>query len=110
MRDDASLIRLTTEYLTMTTPTIQLKRRNRRSDKRLRIIKKMASWRAAKERKRIERGGVEEYPRLVAVRHPFLSWAMRDDLSGEVVWMPFVSVRDTAKRAAVVANLYQPRK
>ena len=94
----------------MTTPTIQPKQRNRKSDKRLRMIKKMAAWRAAKERKRIERGGIEKYLRMKVVRHPFLSWAMRDDLSGEVVWMPFVSVRDTAKRAAIVAKFYQPRK
>jgi len=94
----------------MTTPTIHPKQRNRRSNKRLRMLKKMAAWRAAKERKRIARGGVEEHPRFVAVRHPFLSWAMRDDLSGDVVWMPFVSVRDTSRRAAIVARLYQPRK
>lgn len=34
---------------------------------------------------------------------------MRDDLSGEVVWMEFKSVRDIAKRAGMVARFYQPR-
>ena len=74
------------------------------------MIKKMAAWRSAKERKRIERGAIEEEPRFVAMRHPDISWAMRDDLSGEVVWMPFVSVRDMARRASIVAKFYRPRK
>ena len=78
----------------MTTLTTQPKHRNRRSDNRLRMIKKMAAWRAAKERKRIERGGIEEEPRFVAVRHPDISWAMRD----------------MARRASIVAKFYQPKK
>jgi hypothetical protein len=66
--------------------------------------------RAAKERKRLERGPVEHEPRMLVVRHPHLSWAMRDELSGDVVWMDFKSVRDMAKRAAMVARFYQPTK
>ncbi len=33
---------------------------------------------------------------------------MRDELSGEVVWMEFKSVRDMAKRAGMVARFYRP--
>lgn len=94
----------------MTTQTPRVKRRNRRSDKRLRVIKKMAAWRAAKARKRMERGPIEREPRMRVVRHPFLSWAMRDELSGEVVWMEFKSVRDMTRRAGMVARFYQPRR
>ena len=95
----------------MTTPTLQFKRRNSRSDKRLRLVKKMAAMRAAKERKRLERANAgygELPPRGKIVRYPHLSWAMRDDLSGDVVWMPLISIRDMAKRAGMVARFYQP--
>jgi hypothetical protein len=68
----------------------------------------MSAMRAAKELKRIERGPAEHEPKMVVVRHPFLSWAMRDDLSGEVVWMEFKSVRDMAKRSNLVSKYYQP--
>jgi hypothetical protein len=76
------------------------------------MLRKMATFRAAKARKRqgrIDAGWRPEPPRGKIIRHPFLSWAMRDDLSGEVVWMEFKSVRDTAKRAGMVARFYQPR-
>jgi hypothetical protein len=76
--------------------------------RRARILQKMSAMRAAKERKRMERGPIDQEPRMVMVRYPNLSWAMRDDLSGEVVWMEFKSVRDTAKRAGIVAKFYQP--
>ena len=80
-----------------------------RKRRRERILRKMASMRAAKERKRIERGSVEHEPNMRVVRYPHLSWAMRDDLSGDVVWMEFKSVRDMARRVGVVARFYQPR-
>lgn len=70
----------------------------------------MSAMRAAKERKRMERGPVDEPPKMLVVRHPYLSWAMRDDLSGGVVWMEFKSVRDMAKRAGLVAKFYQPTR
>ncbi len=101
------MIRLTTEYPTVTTSKIFLSYRKRR---RQAILHKMKLMRAAKERKRLARGPIEEEPKMQVVRHPFLSWAMRDELSGEVCWMEFKSVRDMAKRAGVVAKFYQPVK
>lgn len=68
----------------------------------------MAALRAAKERKRLANGPPDDEPRRRVVRHPFLSWAMRDDLSGDVVWLEFKSVRDMTRRARVVAKYYQP--
>lgn len=79
--------------------------RNRRRE---RVFRKMAAMRAAKERKRLAAGPREEEPKMILVRHPHLSWAMRDDLSGDVVWMPFVSVRDIARRVSMVTRHYQP--
>lgn len=73
------------------------------------MLRKMANMRAAKERKRLAAGPRDEEPRMRVVCHPYLSWAMRDDLSGEVVWMEFNGVRDMARRAALVARHYQPR-
>jgi hypothetical protein len=66
----------------------------------------MAAMRAAKERKRLARGPVEEEPRF----RPWtgLQWAMRDKVTGETVWMEFKSVRDMARRAAVVRRFYRP--
>jgi hypothetical protein len=76
---------------------------------RQKLLRKMANMRAAKERKRMECGPIEPEPKMIAVPHPNLSWAMRDDLSGEVVWMEFISVRDCARRAGMVARYYEPR-
>ena len=81
-----------------------------RKRRRERMLRKMANMRAAKERKRLDRGPRDEEPRGRIVRHPHLSWAVRDDLSGEVVWMEFRSVRDMARRAGMVAKFYQPTK
>ena len=91
----------------MTTPSVFFTARKRRRE---RILQKMAAMRAAKERKRLERGPRDEELRGPVVRHPNLSWAMRDELSGDVVWMEFQSVRDMARRAGMVAKFYQPRK
>lgn len=79
-----------------------------RQAKRQRMLRKMANMRAAKERKRLANGPREEEPRMIMARHPHISWAMRDDLSGEVVWMEFKSVRDMARRISVVARYYSP--
>lgn len=79
--------------------------------RRERVFQKMANMRAAKERKRqesVSAGGTPEPPCGPVVRHPNLSWAMRDELSGEVVWLEFKSVRDMTRRAAMVARFYQP--
>lgn len=83
---------------------------NYRKRRREAVLRKMAAMRAAKERKRLERGPIEEEPRMRTVRHPFLSWAVRDDLSGDICWMEFISIRDMLKRMSVVAKYYEPRK
>lgn len=78
--------------------------------RRERMLEKMSRMRAAKERKRLARdpGDYSEPPHGGIVRHPNLSWAMRDDRTGETVWMPFTSVRDMTRRASTVARYYQP--
>lgn len=85
-----------------------IKRRNRRQDKRLRVLKKMAAMRDAKERKRLASWPPEFPVRGQVVRYPFLSWAMRDELSGETHWMPLISVRDAVRRIGMVARFYKP--
>lgn len=89
----------------MPAPDIFFSARKRRRE---RILRKMAAMRAAKARKRMERDPVEKEPRMIHLRHPHLSWAMRDDLSGEVCWMEFKSVRDMERRAGMVAKFYKP--
>jgi hypothetical protein len=81
-----------------------------RKRRREKMLRKLSAMRATKERKRMERGPIDEYPRMKVMRHPNLSWAMRDDLSGDVVRMEFKSVRDMTNRAGVVSKFYQPRK
>jgi hypothetical protein len=72
------------------------------------MAKKMAAMRAAKERKRIARGRRDEPPKMI--RSTGLSFAIRDDLSGDVVWMPLVSARDVFRRVTVVLKYYMPGK
>ncbi len=82
-----------------------------RKRRRERVLRKMATMRAAKERRRMERGPREDEPhRGPIVRHPHLSWAVRDDLSGDVVWMEMKSARDTFRRVTVLLKFYQPGK
>lgn len=68
----------------------------------------MANMRAAKERIRLARGPRDEEPRGRIVRHPYLSWAVRDELSGETVWLPMKSARDTYRRVTVLLKFYLP--
>lgn len=81
-----------------------------RHAKRHRMLRKMTNMRAAKERKRLTSGPPEDEPRMVVLRHPHISWAMRDNLSGDVVWLEFLSVRDMTRRATLVAKHYLPAK
>jgi hypothetical protein len=66
----------------------------------------MANMRAAKERHRLARGPLEEEPKLL--RTTGLSWAVRDDLTGCVEWMPLKSARDTFRKATMLLKYYQP--
>ena len=81
-----------------------------RKRRREAVLRKMAAMRAAKERRRLERGPREDEPKLKVMRHPHLSWAVRDELSGDVVWMPMLSARDVYRRISVLLKFYQPRK
>jgi len=54
-------------------------------------LRRLAQMRAAKERKRMERGPVEPEPKLVRW-YPF-EFAVRDKRTKEVAWHDLVSVR-----------------
>ena len=69
------------------------------------MLNKLANMRAAKERKRLE-NDTEREPRME--RTTFLSWAVRDDLTGHVEWLPLKSARDVVRRVAVLLRHYQP--
>ena len=68
--------------------------------------RKMAAMRAAKERKRLEREPIEEEPRMI--RTTDLSWAVRDDITSHVEWLPLKSARDTFRRVTVLLRYYHP--
>jgi hypothetical protein len=76
-----------------------------RKDRRERMLRKMANMRAAKERKRLE-NPVEREPKML--RTTGLSWAVRDDLTGHVEWLPLKSARDTFRKVTVLLKFYQP--
>lgn len=64
--------------------------RNSKS-RREKQLRRLAQMRAAKERKRLERGPEEPEPKLVRW-YPF-EFAVRDKRTGEVAWHDLVSVR-----------------
>ena len=74
--------------------------------RRYRLLRKMANMRAAKERKRIALGPREEEPHII--RTAGLSWAVRDDITGHVEWLPLKSARDTFRRITVLLKYYRP--
>ena len=88
-------------------PTVFFARRNRWKSKRMRMLQKMSAMRAAKERKRLA-NPVEREPKFVTC-YP-LEIGVRDKLTGEVAWCDFKSVRDAAKRLAVVKKFYVSKK
>ena len=77
--------------------------RNRKS-RRDGVLRKMAAMRAAKERKRLERGPREEEPRLVKW-HRF-EIGVRDKVTGRTgygeAWTDLVSIRDVVRRLKVI--------
>lgn len=80
-----------------------------RKARRERVLRKMATMRAAKERHRQARaaaGLLEREPKLE--RTTCLSWAVRDDITGHVEWLPLRSARDTFRRITVLLKYYQP--
>lgn len=64
---------------------------------------KLAAMRAAKARKRMA-NPVEREPKFVPY-YP-LEFGLRDTRTGEVAWVEFRSVRDAARRLAVINNYY----
>jgi hypothetical protein len=72
--------------------------------RRQKMLRKMARMRAAKERKRLA-NPVEREPKMV--RWFPLELGVRDKRTKEIVWTDFRSVRDAAKRLAVVQRFYQ---
>lgn len=81
--------------------TLFFKNRNQRRD---RMLRKMENMRAAKERKRLERGPRDEELKLV--RFFKLEFGVRDKRNGDTVWMDLKSTRDVAKRIAVLLKHY----
>ena len=77
---------------------------NYRKARRENVLRKMVLMRAAKERKRLASGPREEEPKLI--RYFPLELGLRNKRTGEVAWVDFKSVRDAAKRLAVVLKYY----
>ena len=80
-----------------------LRRRNRRSDKRERMLNKMANWRAAKVRKRqalIDAGLLVREPKLE--RWHRFEFGVRDKLTGETQFVDLKSVRHAAKALGLI--------
>ncbi len=67
------------------------------------MLRKMANMRAAKERKRLA-NPVEREPRMA--RWFPLELGLRDKRTQQTAWVDFRSVRDAAKRLAVVQRFY----
>ena len=75
---------------------------------RERMLRKMANMRAAKERRRLERGAaglLEREPKFE--RYVPLELGIRDKRTGEVAWIDLRSVRDANRRLSVVLRFYQ---
>lgn len=82
--------------------------RNRKA-RRERLLEKMRRMRAAKERLRLQRGAAGLLEREPKMERWFpLELGLRDKISGEVAWTDLRSIRDSARRIAVVLKFYQP--
>jgi len=80
-----------------------LRRRNRRQDKRERMLRKMANWRAAKARirqERIDAGLLEPEPKRV--RYYRFEFGVRNKMTGETAWHDLVSVRHAGRALGLV--------
>jgi hypothetical protein len=85
-------------------PGAFLRRRNRRQDKRKRILNKMAAMRAAKARKRLLNPPPERIPKMEPW-HRF-EFGVRDKVQGPAgmgeAWTDFRSIRDVVRRLKVI--------
>lgn len=89
-------------------PPVFSRRRNRWQDKRERQLRKLANMRAAKARLRQERGEAGLLEREPKLERWFpLELGLRDKRTGEVAWTDFRSIRDAARRLAVVQKYYR---
>lgn len=79
-----------------------LRRRNRRQDKRERMLKKMANWRAAKERKRQARLADGWRPEPKLERYYPLEFGVRVKSTGETHFVDLRSVRHAAKALGLI--------
>lgn len=68
--------------------------------RRERVLRKMSAMRAAKERKRLERGPIESEPKMQ--RWHRYEFCVRDKMSGETGWHDLVSVRHAAKALGLI--------
>ena len=68
------------------------------------MLRKMTNMRAAKERKRLE-NSPEREPKME--RFFPLEFGVRDTRNGDTAWVPFKSVRDAARRLAIVQKFYR---
>lgn len=83
-------------------PSGFLRRRNIRQDKRERMLKKMANWRAAKERKRQERIAAGWTPEPKFVRAYKFQIGIRNNITGETCFVDLKSARQAHKIAGLV--------
>jgi len=73
------------------------------------MLRKMANMRAAKERLRLARGAAGLLEREPKMQRWFpLELGLRDKTTGEVAWVDLRSIRDAARRIAVVQKFYLP--
>jgi hypothetical protein len=77
-----------------------------RNQRRQRVLRKMASARAAKARKRAEAIASGWSPEPKMVRHYPVEFGVRLKSSGETAWVDLVSVRDASRRLAVVLERF----
>ena len=74
-----------------------------RKARRERVLRKMATLRAAKQRQRqarIEAGLMEREPKMVLWNR--FQYGVRDKVNGEVEWRDLVSVRQAAKALGLI--------
>lgn len=82
--------------------------RNRKSRREKQLLK-LANMRASKVRKRLERGAAGILERDVKLNRFYpLELGVRDNRTGETVWIDLKSVRDSAKRLTVLLKYYHP--
>jgi hypothetical protein len=77
-----------------------------RKKRRAAVLRKMAAWRAAKERKRRVRGPVEQEPRME--RHYPFEIGIRIKATGDYAWTELKSARFAHRLATVILGEFQP--